>query len=214
MNSFEQYYAKRATSYDNIYQKPERVAHVKELHKELPPHFENKKVLDIGCGTGYWTQYISHTASSIMGIDINPEVLALAQAKSYACPVQFEVASYKDLHPYSKGFSAAFAGFVFSHIPKQEARTFIHSVLNLLPPGSVFVILDNLFVTGSNSPISRTDEQGNTYQIRSLPSGEEFEIMKNFPTEEKLLSTIASDSVNWEYKSFKYFWLAQIKLPE
>jgi hypothetical protein len=45
------------------------------------------------------------------------------------------------------------------------------------------VLLDNLYVPGSSTPISRTDETGDTYQLRALASGETFEVLKNFPTE-------------------------------
>jgi hypothetical protein len=50
--------------------------------------------------------------------------------------------------------------------------------------GAKVVIMDNRFVQGSNTPISRRDEFGNTYQFRSLSDGTSYEILKNFPKKE------------------------------
>ena len=43
------------------------------------------------------------------------------------------------------------------------------------------LIVDNRYVEGSNSRVTREDEQGNTYQRRQLDNGAEFEVLKNFP---------------------------------
>ncbi len=49
-------------------------------------------------------------------------------------------------------------------------------------------MLDNKYVTGSSTPISRTDAHGNTYQNRPLKDGSTHEVLKNFPSHLQLQS--------------------------
>ena len=50
------------------------------------------------------------------------------------------------------------------------------------------MLLDNLFVAGSSTPISERDDDGNTYQTRKLRDGTTHRVLKNFPTESELRS--------------------------
>jgi len=77
------YYQNRAKEYDLVYDKPERQNDLKQLHLYLKKVFENKKVLEIACGTGYWTQTIAESCHQILATDVNEEVLVIAKAKDY-----------------------------------------------------------------------------------------------------------------------------------
>jgi 2-polyprenyl-3-methyl-5-hydroxy-6-metoxy-1,4-benzoquinol methylase len=39
-------------------------------------------LLDIGCGTGWFTRQFAHTGLAVTGLDANPEWLAYARARS------------------------------------------------------------------------------------------------------------------------------------
>lgn len=68
--------------------------------------------------------------------------------------------------------------------------------------------MDNLFVEGESTPISKTDKNGNTYQIRKLKDGTEYEIMKNFYTEKEF--KILLKDKTYKYFSNKYYWSIEI----
>ena len=59
------YYAARAREYERIYHKPERQADLARLREAVPAPFTNRTVLEVACGTGYWTQHMARTARSI-----------------------------------------------------------------------------------------------------------------------------------------------------
>src|SRR4030081_2895603 len=80
----EQYYSKRASEYEQIYQKPERQHELEWLRQRVPMLFRGKIVLEIACGTGYWTQYIARTAKRVYACDINESVLEIAREKRIA----------------------------------------------------------------------------------------------------------------------------------
>jgi ubiquinone/menaquinone biosynthesis C-methylase UbiE len=49
------YYAARAPEYDSIYAKPERQADLRLIEAWLAEQCAGKQVLEVACGTGYWT---------------------------------------------------------------------------------------------------------------------------------------------------------------
>ena len=84
-------------------------------------------------------------------------------------------------------FDGAFAGFWWSHVPLARLTAWLHTLHERLEPGARVVMLDNRFVQGSSTPISRRDDAGNTYQQRPLDDGSAHEVLKNFPTARRSL---------------------------
>ena len=91
------YYAARANEYERIYYKPERQTDLARLRELIPAYFAGRRVLEIACGTGYWTQFIAQRALKVTATDINPETLAVARAKDIpAGRVEFGRASCRE----------------------------------------------------------------------------------------------------------------------
>ena len=82
----------------------------------------------------------------------------------------------------------------------------------VLCPGAKVVFADNRFVAGSSTPISRTDDHGNTFQQRQLDDGSTHEILKNFPDDSLLRETLGPYSTSLEIVWFDYFWCATYEL--
>ena len=83
--SMQAYYGARAEEYERIYHREdanfqEELAHLSAIIKK---QVEGRRVLEIACGTGYWTQIAAETASQIVGVDIRPEVLHIAESKPW-----------------------------------------------------------------------------------------------------------------------------------
>ncbi len=69
MDEMSNYYKERAPVYDLVYGYPERQADLRFLEAHLQEMFDGCGVLEIAAGTGYWTQFISRTAKSILATD-------------------------------------------------------------------------------------------------------------------------------------------------
>ena len=202
------YYAARAAEYERIYDKPERQADLAKLRGMIPRYLADRDVIEIACGTGYWTQYIAPAARSVAAIDINEETLQIARTKRYPTGrVTFDVADVYALSSRYANFTGAFAGFWWSHVPAAERRRFVTSLNRALAPGAVVVLLDNRYVEGSSTAISHVDADGNSYQRRSLDDGSEHVVLKNFPTEGELRADVADVATGLEYVELDYYWV-------
>src|SRR5919109_4178747 len=102
----EAYYAKRAAEYEKIFQKPERQADLARLRHDIPALFRDERVLEIACGTGYWTPLIAAQAESVLATDYNEETLVIARSKRYPKGnVRFERADAYALPAWPQKFS-------------------------------------------------------------------------------------------------------------
>jgi SAM-dependent methyltransferase len=202
------YYAERAKEYERIYQKPERQADLRQLRELVENMFTGADVLEVACGTGYWTEILARSAASVCATDINEEVLAIARSKAVdKWKVVFRKENAYALPRFSRTFTGGFAGFWWSHIPKARIGEFLRGFHPLLSPGAKVVFIDNVYVEGRSTPIARTDEHGDTYQIRQLDNGSRHEVLKNFPTEPELREAMDGLAAEVRITFLRYYWI-------
>jgi 2-polyprenyl-3-methyl-5-hydroxy-6-metoxy-1,4-benzoquinol methylase len=209
------YYAARAAEYERVYEKVERQPDLAFLRGLVAEYFRARRVLEIACGTGYWTASLAITAQSIMATDVGTQVLEVAKAKPWPerSSVTFCVADAFDLAGIAGDFDAAFAGFWWSHVPRERLGAFLDGLHHRLLPTARVMLLDNRYVEGSSTPISRLDLAGNTYQHRMLSTGAKHEILKNFPTVSEVRERLTAHGVtNLEVVELPYFWYATYHL--
>jgi demethylmenaquinone methyltransferase/2-methoxy-6-polyprenyl-1,4-benzoquinol methylase len=204
----ERYYSRRATEYERIYDKPERQHELEWLRHRIPEIFRGRSVLEVAAGTGYWTQFIAREARRVHATDINEAVLDIAREKPIAAGrVTFALGDAITLEGVPEGCDAAFAGFWWSHVKKAEIARFVANLASKLASGSVVAILDNNYAEGSSTPISRRDAEGNTYQMRPLANGEQYEVLKNFPTAAELTDAVRGVAREAHLENLQYYWL-------
>ncbi len=204
------YYAQRAREYERVYEKPERQSDIRTLETFLSNAFLGDRVLEVACGTGYWTQFIAKSAAAIVATDCNANVIDLARRKDFGqCRVGFAVADAYQLDGIPDGCTSGFHGFWWSHVPVARIDAFVATFHSKLPPGARVVMIDNAYVEGSSTPISRQDADGNTYQIRRLQDGSEHEVLKNFPSDADLQKSLSGHAVNVSTRFLQYFWIAE-----
>ncbi len=208
------YYARRATEYETVYAKPERQADIRALEAWLPGALAGRRVLEVACGTGWWTVHGARDAAAWLATDLNPETLAIARAKRLPACVDFETAdAYAPPAAWGGGrFDAAFAGFWWSHVPLQRLGPWLQTLHALLPPGARVVFMDNREVPGSTTPIGRTDAHGNTWQQRRLADGSQHEVLKNFPTREAAFAALGPRARAPQWMTVEHYWVLHYEL--
>jgi protein-L-isoaspartate O-methyltransferase len=209
----ETYYAKRAAEYEKIYAKPERQADLARLRDELPALFEGERVLEIACGTGYWTPLIAASAQSVTALDYNEETLQSARSKRYPKNnVTFQQGDAYALPAWPNLFSGCFAGFWWSPIPLSWIDAFLEGLGKRLAPGARVAFLDNRDIEGSSTPVSRRDAEGNGYQSRRLADGTTHEVLKNFPTAGQMEKRLGRHGTDVRFTNYQYYWVATYRI--
>lgn len=206
------YYSDRAKEYEKVYLNPAEQGDLQKSEKIFRDLFANKTVLEIACGTGYWTERIAETATSILATDINESVIEIARERQ-AENITFAVADMFDLKIDEK-FDAVFGGFIWSHILHQDLDKFLEKVKSFLKPNGTMVFIDGNAVAGTNHDlknITQTDEFGNTFQNRKLENGTSHLVLKNFPTEDFLFQKLSQIAVNVEFIKLEYYWIVSCK---
>lgn len=202
------YYAQRAEEYEKVYLKPERQQDLYHMKNLLKTQFAGHHVVEVACGTGYWTHTIAETAMSILATDSNKDVIAIAKTKGYhACQVSFALVDAYALGALAGDFTAGFCGFWFSHVPTTRRDEFLRGFHATLSDDALVLMIDSRYVEGSSIPLSTTDKDGNTYQLRHLDDGSMHKVLKNFFTAADLEELFTRYSPHVEVIFLDYFWI-------
>lgn len=204
--SMTDYYQARAPEFESVYDKPERQADLQRLRLWLADEARAATLLEVACGTGYWTSVAATTAKTIVATDFNPGPLEIAQSKGLGAHVTFAQADGYALPAYGLAFDAGMAHFWWSHVSVADQARFLEHFASKLQRGAKLLMIDNTFVASSMAPISRTDALGNAYQMRRVRNGSEYEIMKNFPTSAELRDQLGEYCAAVNILQLEYYW--------
>lgn len=187
--TLQDYYGARADEYERIYKRedPDYQQGLKMLELAMTNVIRGQHVLEVACGTGYWTQKAAESAESIVGVDIRPEVLQIAKSKPWpAGRVTFTEGDAYHLERIEGAFTCGVANFWFSHIPKNRIEEFLEGFHRRLGAGASVFIADNVYVPGRGGELIRKEDSEDTYKRRELADGSQHEIIKNYFSYEEL----------------------------
>ncbi len=204
------YYRRRAAYYERVYHKPERQTDLRAIEAWVARAFVGRRVLELACGTGWWTAHGASHCKQWLATDLNPETMAIARQK----PLPERRVSFETVDAYSlsevgnRTFDAAFAGCWWSHVPLARLPDWVATLHRHLQPGARVVVLDNSFVQTSSTPITRRDDDGNSYQNRTLDDGSVHEVLKNFPTPDAVRNLLGAQARSFEWTDWTHYWAA------
>ena len=209
----QEYYRKRAETYEEIYYRdqPDRRKEIDDEVVRLRELVMGESVLELACGTGYWTKIMSETSRNVTASDVSDEMLAIAKQKPQVAPVTFVQADMFS-HPWPKGeFDVVAVGFWFSHQPRQEYERFFDLVSRPLQKGGAIWLIDNNPpAEGPTHEHLRTDEFGNNYKRRHLKDGRPYVILKNYFSEQELRDLFSPRFVIRRLTYGVYYWLVEL----
>lgn len=208
-SEMQRYYANRAPYYDAVYDKPERRGDIAFLKSHLPAQPKGHSVIEVACGTGYWTQFIAPVATSYLAFDSTPEPLEFARLRPDTDNVQFRLGDAYAPPNGTVTYQAAFAGLWFSHVPIERRSVFLTALHRTLRQGARVIFIDNSEVQCREFPIVERDARGNSYQHRQLRNGSIHRVLKNFPNQAELEQMLSGIGEQVQYRELANFWLLE-----
>src|SRR6201997_2974080 len=105
---------------------------VKMLSRHLQP---GMRVLELGCGTGYFTRELARSGAEVVAIDVSPELLEIAKANHSAPNVRYEIQNAYELNYPDAVFDSVVGSSVLHHLEIEEAlREIYFTEPNMLNP--------------------------------------------------------------------------------
>lgn len=193
------YYSRRAAEYEAIYRRndPVRQRELAQMGAALEEAVRGKRVLEVACGTGFWTEQAAKTALYITAVDAAPETLAIARSKNLAPDkVDFRVGDAYALDAIGGSFTAGLAMFWISHVPRSRMEEFLRGFHSTLQEGSKVFLADNILQEGVGGTLIRKPGIEDTFKRRTLKDGSVHDVLKNYydrPELEALLLPFATN---------------------
>jgi SAM-dependent methyltransferase len=208
------YYDRRAGEYEEIYTRaePEQERELAPLVAAVRTQLAGRRVLEVACGTGWWTAIAAEVASSVVATDVAPAMLAAARAR--ALPgVEVVAADAYDLADVPGRFDAALACFWFSHVPRSRRAAFLAGLHRRLAPGAAVLLADNVYVEGLGGELVRPPGEEDTFKRRRLRDGSEHLVLKNYDSREELNALLAPLAAELQLEVGTRYWWAAYRLP-
>jgi 2-polyprenyl-3-methyl-5-hydroxy-6-metoxy-1,4-benzoquinol methylase len=100
------------------------------------------KVLELGCGAGYFTRELARSGADILAVDLSPELLEIARRDCSAPRVRYEIQNACAMTYGDAVFDSVIGSSVLHHLEIEEALGEIHRVLK--PGGSIYFTEPNM----------------------------------------------------------------------
>ena len=209
MEELKRYYDRRAPEYEALYQRtmPERNAELRRIEADLRGLATGRRVLEVACGTGYWTEILAGVADRVVATDVSREMLAVARLRDLAeDKVTFIESDAYALDNVDGDFDLGVANFWLSHVPKSKLADFFDVFHARLGPGALVFMTDNHHVAAYGGEFRSYPDEEDTYKYRELDDGSTWEVIKNYYSEDDLRAMVEPRGSALTIKSLEYYW--------
>lgn len=195
------YYRARANEYDEWWQRTDRYDHgaeatarwweeVAQIERKLDETDLGRDVLELACGTGWWTERLARRADRLTCLDASPEVIAINRSRISSAGLPLPTYETVDLFAWqpARCFDAVFFSFWLSHVPDTLFDRFWSTVAKALRPDGCVFFIDSARVSAS----AITAAVPANIQRRELNDGRSFDIVKRFYKHQELHERLQS----------------------
>ncbi len=209
IKELEEYYRLRAHEYDEIYTRddPLRQPELAVAAARMKEVVAGKHVLEIACGTGYWTEIASGVATDVVATDLSTEMIDVAKHRPYTnANIRFVVADAYQLDDVAGHFDAAIANFWISHVPKSKLHAFLRQFHKRLQSRAAVFMIDNLNTPGYGGEFVQVTDSEDTFKLRELSDGSKHRIIKNYFESQELREILEPHARDIVIDRREHYW--------
>ena len=187
-----QYYRARAPEYDDWFERRGRYdlgaehtarwnAEVETVRSALHGTPLGGSVLELACGTGWWTAELARHDVAITAVDSSTEMIRRNRERIGNSSVRYEHADIFDWHPRERFDTVVFA-FWLSHVLPDRFEAFWELIDSCLRPDGRVFFVDNRWYPGYRWPRGETPlgDAAPWVARRELSDGRQYDIVKVF----------------------------------
>ncbi|HET7460114.1 MAG TPA: class I SAM-dependent methyltransferase [Longimicrobium sp.] len=219
----KEYYRARAGEYDEWFLREGRYdrgpehraqwwAEVDEVRAALERFNPAGRVLELACGTGWWTEQLVRWADEITAVDASSEVLELNRIRVGDEKVRRVQADLFQWTPEPAAYDVVFFSFWLSHVPPERFGDFWEMVRGALKPGGRAFFVDSLRTVDSTAKDHVLPDDDVVLE-RKLNDGRRFNIYKVFYHPADLAAKLADIGWRAEVKGTASFFLYGHAIP-
>jgi ubiquinone/menaquinone biosynthesis C-methylase UbiE len=214
--ALRRYYDDRAGVYDDMYRRSDPVwrRDLAALASAMTLTLSDRRVLEVACGTGFWTEIVAKVAKHVFAFDVSERMLTVARnRKTPSANVEYIHGDAYALSEISGEFDAGLANFWFSHIPKQRIAEFLHNFHERLGKNAVVFMADNMCNPGIGGQLVIKPGIEDTFKLREGSDGSKYEVLKNYYNYETLKRILSPKTLDLRTRETKYFWWVEYRVP-
>lgn len=184
-----------------------RKAELDAIADSMREALKGRRVLEVACGTGYWTKIAAEVATHVVALDISPKTLAVAQSRALPPEsVEFCVHDAYELASVQGTYNAGLANFWLSHVPKARVEGFLEGFHRRLGEGSIVFMADNLYLPKSGGTLVVKRGNPDSFRLRRMPDGSMAEIIENYYDESSLMPLLEPYAEDLQINMGNNFW--------
>lgn len=177
-----------------------------EIIAELKAQAQSKTVLEIACGTGYFTRFAGPVSRRTTATDVSEQMLSVARSLRIRNARILHDDAYRLDGVGDERFDFGFAMHWVSHIPMARWKEFFTTFHSRLRPGATVMLVDDIRRPNDADPWYSKLATRDTYEIRQLPNGESYEIVKTFFSADDLRTLLQPCADNLQIRFERPRW--------
>ncbi len=167
-----------------------------EIVDALKTRAQGRTVLEVACGTAYWTRFVAPSSAHTVAADFSTAMLAFARRQQIPNAHFVHDDAYQLAHTGPALFDFGYAMHWVSHIPLSRWREFFATFHARLKPGATVLLADDIRRPDDSDPYYSKLSDRDSYEIRRLPGGGSYEIIKTYFSPADLQRLLAAYAEN------------------
>lgn len=214
--ALRRYYDEQANVYDDMYMRSDPVwrKELEAVADAMSKAISGHRVLEVACGTGFWTEIAARAAVHVVAVDASERMLAIARKRKMSSNnVEYVLGDAYALADVHGVFDAGLANFWFSHVPKARIDEFLDGFHRKLGKAGVVFMADNVYMPGIGGQLIAKPGSENTFKLREASNGLRYEVLKNYYDSDALRRLLSPKTLDLKVRVLKHFWWIKYKIP-